>query len=213
MLVAFILILQAIVFFTLYQQMPTSLTFFAENNVARNLLDFTIPAASFQLLNPLIIVLMAPILAWLYKKYPTTHAFKFCFGMTLCALSFLVLYLPQFIDNNNGFISPLWLVLSYFFQSTGELFISALGLAMVAELCPAAMSGFVMGVWFLSSMIAGPVGAWVGNMTQPQGVDQMNSLQMLSVYSDAFMKIGVATLIIAIIMWCALPKLNKIIQS
>ena len=50
---------------------------------------------------------------------------------------------------------------------TGELLVSALGLAMVAELCPRNRSGFVMGIWFLTMMLAGPIAAWVGGLTAP----------------------------------------------
>ncbi|MCF6767258.1 oligopeptide:H+ symporter [Thiotrichales bacterium 19S11-10] len=208
MIIALVLMLQAIVFFTLYQQMPTSLNFFAAHNVDRTLGSWEIPAAEFQLLNPLVIVLMAPVLAFFYRKTPGTHATKFCFGMTLCALAFLVLYIPQFTATD-GFASPWWLVLSYWLQSTGELLVSALGLAMVAELCPAAMSGFVMGIWFLTSMLAGPIGAWVGNMTQPVGDDILTPIESMSVYSNAFGEIGLATAIIAMIMWAIRPILNR----
>lgn len=212
MIIALVLMLQAIVFFTLYQQMPTSLTFFAEHNVNREVFGFTIPSAEFQLLNPLVIVLMAPVLAWFYRKIPGTHATKFCFGMTLCACAFLVLYLPQFMADDKGLVSPWWLVITYWFQSTGELLVSALGLAMVAELCPAAMSGFVMGVWFLTTMLAGPVGAWVGNMTQPTGAEHLTTLQSLTVYSNAFGEIGLFTAIVAVIMWATRPILNRYIN-
>ena len=36
------------------------------------------------------------VISVVYKKIPGTHVTKFCFGMTLCALAFLVLYFPQF---------------------------------------------------------------------------------------------------------------------
>jgi len=212
MLVAFVLILQGIFFFVLYQQMPTSLTFFAAHNINAQVLGMHIPAAEYQMLNPIVIVLMSPILAVLYRYFPCTHVTKFCIGMTLCAAAFLCLDLPQYFAHN-GFISPAWMVLTYFLQSVGELLVSGLGLAMVAELCPRRMSGFVMGIWFLTSMLAGPIGAWLGGLTAPRGAAHMMATQTLPIYSHVFTEIGLFTLMVAIIMWVCKPMLNRLIVT
>lgn len=50
--------------------------------------------------------------------------------------------------NEAGIVSVNWLVLSYGLQSIGELMISGLGLAMVAQLVPQRLMGFIMGSWF-----------------------------------------------------------------
>ena len=214
MLVGFLLIIEGIIFFVLYFQMPMSLTFLALKNVDRNLLGFTIPAASYQVLNPIAIVVMSPILAWIYHKFSSTHVTKFCLGMTLCALAFLVLWIPQFIDHN-GIISSWWMVLTYWLQSTGELLISALGLAMVAELCPKAISGFVMGIWFLSSMLAGPIAGFLSSLTSPTGntSDAISAPASLHLYGNVFGLIGLITATIALIMWISRPWLNKFIKK
>lgn len=69
------------------------------NNVNYHFLGMTVHGEQWQVLNPLMIVLMSPLLSVVYKKIFGTHVTKFCFGMTLCALAFLVflvLYFPQF---------------------------------------------------------------------------------------------------------------------
>lgn len=213
MLIAFLLILEGIVFFVLYNQMPTSLTFFAVHNIDNDVFGWMIPAASYQVLNPLVIIIASPILAVVYKRVPGTHVTKFCFGMTLCSFAFLVLYLPRFSASSSGLASPWWMVLTYTLQSTGELLVSGLGVAMVAELCPRTMSGFVMGIWFLTSMLAGPIGAFVGNMTSPPSNGKvLNTLESLDTYTNVFFQIGIVTLVIAIIMWLSRPTLNKYIN-
>jgi len=211
MFVAFILILQAVLFFVLYNQMPTSLTFFAVHNINNHVLGFNIPPAEYQVLNPIVIVIMAPVLAWLYNRYPATHATKFCIGMSLCAGAFLALAIPQFTAVD-GLASPGWMVLSYFLQSVGELLISGLGLAMVAELCPVNMSGFVMGIWWLAMMLAGPIGAWVGALTAPPaGVEHLSTLDSMQLYAHVFMKIGLITGLTAAAMWLSRPVLNRLL--
>lgn len=213
MLVAFVLMVQAVLFFVLYNQMPTSLTFFALHNVNNYFLGWSIPPAEYQVLNPLIIIMMSPVLIWFYKTYPTTHVTKFCIGMSFAAAAFLVLALPPYFSAD-GLASPGWMVLTYFFQSTGELFISALGLAMVAELCPENRSGFVMGIWFLTSMLAGPLGAWVGAMTIPPAeITHFSKIASMQLYSDVFLKIGLVTALASLLMWLIRSVLiNKLLR-
>jgi proton-dependent oligopeptide transporter, POT family len=211
MLVAFILIIQGTIFFVLYNQMPTSLTFLAQNNIHATLFGWDIPAAQYQVLNPVFILLMSPILAWGYQKMPGSHVTKFCLGMSLCAGGFLILWLPQFFTTD-GYISPLWMVGSYWFQSTGELLISGLGVAMVAELCPKAVSGFVMGVWFITAMVAGPISAWVGSLTTPNESISYTPLESIHIYGTVFGSIGVIITAIALLMWASRPILVKLIN-
>ncbi len=212
MFVSLILIIQAIIFFVLYNQMPTSLTFFAVHNVNNILYGINIPPAEYQLLNALVIVAMSPVLVWFYHKVKSTHVTKFCLGMTLCAIAFFVLFVARYFAID-GLVSPWWMVLTYYFQSVGELLISGLGLAMVAELCPTSMAGFVMGIWFLASMLSGPLGAWVGNLTEPNGgLSNLTAIQTLTIYTRVFLQIGVATAVVAVIMWAMRPMLNRYIN-
>lgn len=211
MIVALVLILQAVLFFVLYNQMPTSLTFFAVHNIDNHVLGWVIPPAEYQVLNPVVIVIASPILVWLYRICPATHVSKFCIGMSLAAIAFLVLAIPSY-TSTTGIASPLWMVLTYIFQSVGELFISALGLAMVAELCPADRTGFVMGVWFLTSMLAGPVGAWVGALTVPDvSVTNLSALDSMHLYGRVFLDIGLFTGLVALLMWISRPYLNRLL--
>ncbi|NNM59357.1 MAG: MFS transporter [Legionellales bacterium] len=212
MLVAFILILEGVLFYALYNQMPTSLTFFAVHNIDNHFFGWTISPAQYQVLNPIVILLVSPFLVRIYRQHPGTHVTKFCIGMSLCAAAFLVLGLPQYFTVN-GLASPLWMVLTYFLQSTGELLISGLGLAMVAELCPATMSGFVMGIWLLTNMLAGPIGAGLGAMTAPSSIITSLSPQVsMSIYAGVFSKIGLFTALIALLMWISRPWLNRLLK-
>ncbi len=212
MIVALVLILQGILFFVMYQQMPTSLNFFAINNVDTYFLCFKVYGEQWQVLNPLFIFLVSPILSVFYKKVPGTHVTKFCFGMSLCAIAFLILYIPQF-TTTTGIVSGWWLVATYFFQSIGELLISALGLSMVAELFPRKMSGFALGMWALTTMVAGPIGGFVGSLTAPPGGVVYSKAESIVVYGDVFLKLGIFVTVVAIIMWIARGWLNSIIES
>ena len=216
MLVALILMLEAVIFFTLYQQMPTSLNLFAVNNVLPNLFGFTIDPQSFQALNPLWIISLSPVLALVYSRLHQRDIsfavpYKFALGMTMCAMSFLILYAARFFSNDSGMVSSWWLIISYLFQSLGELLVSALGVAMVAELVPASIAGYVMGIWFLTSAVAGFLGASVASYTAiPKHIQP--GTESLMIYTHVFACIGIVTLMISILMWLVAPWLCRFIM-
>lgn len=214
MLVAFVLMLQGVVFFVLYFQMPTSLNFFAIHNVNPQLWGIHVEPEQFQALNPFWIMLVSPILAIIYGKLGERLAmpFKFAIGMGLCALSFLVLSWGTGFANSQGIISANWLVISYAFQSIGELLVSGLGLAMVAQLVPQRMMGFAMGMWFLTSATAAIVAGWVASLTSvPEHIN--TPAESLAIYSDVFGNIGYITASITVITFLAAPMLTKICQG
>lgn len=218
MIAALILIAEAIIFFTLYQQMPTSLNFFAIKNVEHEILGIAVDDPEvFQALNPFWIMLMSPILAWLYSHFGKedkdfSMPGKFASGMCLCAVSFLILGFAARFGNAQGIVSVWWLVASYFFQSVGELLISGLGLSMISKLVPQRMVGFLMGAWFLTTAISGFTGAWVAGFTAAPK-DVVDPLVTLSIYGDVFFKIGVCTAAVAIIMVVTVPAMKRLIEK
>lgn len=214
MIVAFILMLQAIIFFVLYSQMPTSLNFFAIRNVEHSLLGIAFEPEQYQALNPFWIIIGSPILAAIYNKMGDTlpMPMKFAIGMVLCSGAFLVLPLGAKFASDAGIVNVSWLVISYGLQSIGELMISGLGLAMVAQLVPQRLMGFIMGSWFLTTAGANLICGYVANMMAvPDNVT--DPLMSLEVYGRVFLHIGVATGIIAILMLLTAPKLNRMTQD
>lgn len=217
MIVALVLIVEAITFFVLYQQMPTSLNFFAINNVQHSILGLNLDPQTFQVLNPFWIILASPILAYIYGHYGNkgrdlTMPAKFTLGMFLCAIGFISLYVATFFANAQGIVSSWWLVLSYGFQSVGELLVSGLGLAMVARLVPQRMMGFIMGAWFMATAVAMVIGGFVASLTSvPKGLK--DHFVSLHTYGNVFLGIGLAASAVAVLMWLAVPLLKKGMQE
>jgi POT family proton-dependent oligopeptide transporter len=217
MMAALILIVEAIAFFTLYQQMPTSLNFFAIKNVEHSLLGITISDAEvFQTLNPFWIMLASPILAWAYSHFGSegrdlSMPMKFAVGMGLCAVSFLAVGISGNFADEAGVVSSWWLVAAYFFSSMGELMISGLGLSMISKLVPQRLLGFLMGAWFLTNAVSAVIGGWVASFTAVPK-DVVDPLQTLPIYTGVFLKIGVATVVVTVIMFALVPLLNRLIN-
>ena len=140
-------------FWAVYNQTFTSLMLFADRNMSKELLGFTIDAEFTQFFNPFFIIVLSPILSWLWlhlhnkNKNPSTPL-KFSVGILCMAIGYFVLGGGVLTFNVDGNASPWWLILSYFIQTVGELLISPIGLAMVTRLTPRHLVGLMMGVWF-----------------------------------------------------------------
>lgn len=217
MFLALILMVEAVVFFTLYQQMPTSINVFAVNHVYPTLLGIAIDPQSFQVLNPFWIMMMSIPVAGVYtwcqqRSIHMTVPYKFAIGMVFCSIGFMILFATRFGHDAAGMVSPWWLVGSYLFQSLGEILVSALGVAMVAELVPPPIMGFVMGMWFLASSLAGFTGAAVASLTAlPKG--PVGGIASLMMYTHVFAQIGVTTLIAACMMALLAPFLTRLMKD
>ena len=137
---------------------------------------------------------------------------KFAIGMVLCSGAFLILPLGAKFASDAGIVSVNWLIICYGLQSIGELMISGLGLAMVAQLVPQRLMGFIMGSWFLTTAGANIIGGYVASMMAvPENVT--DPLMSLEVYGRVFLQIGVATAVIAVLMLLTAPKLNRMTQD
>lgn len=218
MIVVFILMLQAIIFYVLYAQMPTSLNFFTIYNVDTQVMGFNINPVSLQALNPFWVVLCSPVLAYLYLRFgqqgrDLSMPAKFTLGMFMCAFAFLIVAAAgTYFADSQGMVSMWWMVLVYLFQSLGELLISGLGLAMVASLVPQRLMGFTMGAWFLTQAASFVIGGYVATFSAaPENVT--DPLQTLPLYIDLFLDIGLVTLVIAIIMAWFAPKLARMMND
>ncbi|WP_406702870.1 dipeptide/tripeptide permease DtpA [Sodalis sp.] len=214
MLAALIMMLEAVVFFVLYSQMPTSLNFFAIHNVETSLLGLNFEPEQFQALNPFWIMLASPLLAAGYNRLGDRlpMPLKFAIGMVLCSLAFLMLPLGAHFASAAGMVSVYWLILSHALQSIGELMISGLGLAMVAQLVPQRLMGFIMGAWFLTTTAAAIIAGFVANLSAVPS-DVSDAHYSLRVYSHVFMQIGICTGVIAVLMLAFAPKLNRLARA
>lgn len=216
MLLFIILFFQAVVFFVIYFQMPMSLTLYTLRNVDHHILGFPVEAASFQALNPIWIVAMSPVMAFIYqnlssKQRDPSMATKFALGTLLAGLSMLVLPIGNLFASQ-GIANSGWLVLCYFLQATGELLVSALGLSMVTRYIPQRLTGFVMGFWFMSTSIASIISGFIAGLANiPKEVT--DPLISLPIYSHLFTEIGLITVGIAAVMFLCTPLLNRLDKS
>jgi hypothetical protein len=131
------------------------------------------PASMTQFFNPFFIVLFGSIFSVMWIKLSDAGKnpsipMKFAFGILQLGLGFLVTIVGlQFAE---GFQVPLLtLVVLYLLHTTGELFLSPIGLSMVTKLSPPKISGTAMGGWFLSFAIGNFLGGQIATLTGTHG--------------------------------------------
>ena len=218
LIAALVLTLQTVFFFIFYQQMSTSLALFALRNVDWNFQVFgvhlwTWSPAQFQALNPIWIMVLSPILAWLYSWAGRNNkdfsiAGKFALGFAAVALGF---FMYGFADlfAVNGKTSSWVMIAGYGLYSFGELLVSGLGLAMIARYVPARMGGFMMGAYFVASGISQYLGGVVANFASiPR--DIVDPLQTLPIYTALFNKLGIGAVVCTLIAIAVLPLMKKL---
>lgn len=178
-LVIFILI--NIVFWAFFEQAGTSLTLFADRNVDREIFGWVMPASMTQFFNPFFIVLFGSIFSVMWVKLSEmgknpSIPMKFAFGILQLGLGFLVTLLG--LTFAEGFQVPLLtLVILYLLHTTGELFLSPIGLSMVTKLAPPKISGTAMGGWFLSFAIGNFLGGQIATLTGTHGSEEGPALE------------------------------------
>ncbi|HKZ01662.1 MAG TPA: peptide MFS transporter [Pyrinomonadaceae bacterium] len=182
--VIFILFLFAAIFWSAFEQAPTSLNLFARDFTDRMIGGFEIPATWFQSVNSAFIILLAPFFASLWvrlgqREYDLSSPTKFALGLFFAAIGFvLMIFAANIVVGSGGSlkVSPWWLVASYFFQTVGELCLSPVGLSSMTKLSPRKFVGQMMGIWFLASALGNLIAGLVGGNVDPEKLDQMPKL-------------------------------------
>jgi len=174
--VIFMTFVFVMMFWAAFEQAGGLMNLFADKYTDRSLGSFTVPTGWFQSLNPLFIVVLAPLFSMLWGGLarrgmdPSTPA-KMYTGLFLVAIGFGFLVIAVFqmqhaIDMRAGMT---WLVLAYLFHTLGELCISPVGLSMVTKLSPLRLASLMMGVWFLINFFANTLAGYIGAFSENMG--------------------------------------------
>jgi POT family proton-dependent oligopeptide transporter len=168
-----VLLVFTAIFWTFFELAGSALNLFTETNVNRTLFGLDFPTSNYQAVNPIFIMVFAPLFSmlwiWLAKTGREPAApIKFALGLFLLGAGFLVLNLgtPFAVA---GMVPAIFLILLYLLHTLGELVLSPVGLSLVTKLAPAKVVGFMMGFWFLSSAIAHQAGKWIARLTTMEG--------------------------------------------
>ena len=207
-----VLFVFAALFWSAFEQAPTSLNLFARDFTDRAMGSFEIPATWFQSVNSFFIILLAPVFAAIWvglarRKGDLSSAAKFSLGLAFAGVGFgLMIMAANKVVASGGtvLVSPWWLVGSYFFQTVGELCLSPVGLSSMTKLSPRKYVGQMMGIWFLASALGNLIGGLVGHRVDPENLQQMPEL---------FTMTTVALFVAAVVLALLAIPIKKMIAS
>ena len=173
--VIFVIFVFGVLFWTAFEQAGGLMNLYAEEKTDRFLTaGWELPAGYFQALNPLYILLLAPIFAagWSVlgqtgRNPPTPY--KLIAGLIFTAIGFGFMIGAVYDQQAHGKASMIWLVLAYLLHTMGELCISPVGLSFVTKLAPLRLASVMMGVWFLINFCANFLAGQIGSLAESQG--------------------------------------------
>ena len=193
----------AVFFFTFFEQAGTSLNFFAAE--ATNLTptlpiigQITLKASYFQAVNPIFVVLFAPLFAKLWIRLGTKDPSiptKFGWGLFLQGIAFAIIAVAAALYQSNGPVSALWLIFMYMFCTMGELCLSPVGLSMVTKLAPVKFMSLFMGIWLM--------GSFFGNILAGMLASQYESWSLTTLFSVP----AIGSMLFGVIMWVMTRKI------
>ena len=170
----FLLVAMVVLFRVGYEQSGNVIALWVRDFTDRSIPVFgtgaAIPATWFQSINPLLIILLTPVLIRFWRSRGVVETVpsllrRMSFGCVLAGLAMAVMVGAAAISGPEGARVSSWWTIGYFVLLTlGELFVIPVGLTLVETLSPAAFAATAMGAWyiakFLGSLLAGFMGAY-----------------------------------------------------
>ena len=173
----------AVFFWFSFHQNTQSLTIFARDFVDTS----SIPPEILQCINPFFVIILTPIVMWIFAAFArkgkeVSTPRKIALGMFIAACAYIFLIVVAAVNNypsGDAFkvlpeatkmamrSSPSILILTYFFLTVAELFISPLGLSFVSKIAPKHLQGICQGLWLSATAI--------GNLVIFLGVKMLNA--------------------------------------
>ncbi|WP_405109158.1 peptide MFS transporter [Micromonospora sp. NBC_01405] len=155
-------------FWLIYDQAGSVLNIFAADRTDRDVFGFTFPASWLQSVNPILIIIGAPLFAWLWLRlgHRVSTPVKFAVGLVLNGLSFVLMAAAAQAAVGGDLVSPWWLVAVFAIQVAGELSLSPVGLSATTKLAPVKYASQMMGLWFLATAVGDAIGGQVARLAE-----------------------------------------------
>jgi POT family proton-dependent oligopeptide transporter len=210
-----------VVFFWLaFEQMGSSLNVFAAHRTDRLVGGAVgglipggeIPAAWFQAINPFFILMLAPIVAGIWRRLgpsaPSTPA-KMALGLILLGVAYMVMMLGAAQSEQGTRVSPWFLVAFYFLFSCGELCFLPVGISYVSQTAPARFASMVMGAWLTANFFASLAGGYLAGMVQR--IERGEVFTVLGGQADFYLIFVVSCLLTGGLLTLLVPTLKRLI--
>ncbi len=187
------------IFWGLFEQAGGSLNLYTDRFVDRA----GVPTSLFQSINPIYIILLAPLFAalwqWLGKRglEPSAPA-KFGLALAQVGLGFLI-FVWGAKTVGPAVMTPVFFVfMIYLIHTTAELCLSPVGLSAMTRLAPLHLGSFIMGAWFYMTAVGQFVAGKIGEATGGEGGEMSKELTLKIYNQIGWITIGVAVAVLAV---------------
>ncbi|MFI5607132.1 peptide MFS transporter [Amycolatopsis sp. NPDC051903] len=189
-------------FFSLYQQQSTVVAAYSDQRLNRDLFGWLMPVSWVNSINPVFIIILAPIIAAIWTKLgdrqPSTPM-KFVLGTVLMGIAFL-LFLPMTGTGQNG--SPLIALVGILLVFTvAELMLSPVGLSLSTKLAPKAFRTQMVALNFLSVSLGT---AMSGKLAESYDVHDE---------TPYFSIIGGVAIVVGLVLLACIPFIKKLMKG
>jgi POT family proton-dependent oligopeptide transporter len=212
-----------VVFFWLaFEQIGSSLNLFAAQRtnrlvggwLASMLPEGEVPAAWFQAVNPLFVLLLAPIIATLWHRLgqrgPTT-ATKMAIGLLLLGGAYVIMVAGAAASDRGTLVSPGYLVSFYFVYSVGELCFLPAGFSFVGQAAPRRMASMLMGLWFTANFVANLLGGYLAGTIGE--IERGALVRVFGGQADFFLIFVVSCTTAGVLLWLLIPLIRRLMKS
>ena len=189
------------VFWGLFEQAGGSINLYTDRYVDRA----GVPASLFQSINPIYIILLAPLFSMLWVALgrrglePSAPA-KFALALLQVGAGFLVfVWGAEAVGiGPEAKTAVLFVFLLYLLHTTGELCLSPVGLSAMNRLAPGFMASLIMGAWFYMTAVGNFVAGKIGEATGGHS-GEMTKERTLEVYNTiGWWTIGIGLVVLAL---------------
>lgn len=218
--VLFIIGVCSVMFWAAYEQAGSSLTIFADQQCNRRLGSFTVPTTWIHTINPLVVILFAPVMVmiweWLGKRHiePSSPA-KQAIGLLLLAIGYVVIAIGTHDASSVNKASMWWLVILFFITSLAELSVGPIGLSLANKLSPARFASLIMGLWYTAFAASNALAGQLATLLPGSETGQTPSILGFQVenLTDFFLVFAVMAGGMSLILFCLCPWLNRLTRE
>jgi POT family proton-dependent oligopeptide transporter len=200
-----IVILFVTFFFVCVAQAGGSMALFADKQTDRHLAGHEFPATWFQTINPVLVLLLAPVFSMLWtrlnrSRYTLPDVAKIGLGMIVMGLGFVVMTVAQRHADGVGIVGPQWLIGAYTLQTIGEVMLSPIALALLSRAAPERIMGLVMGLFLMTVGVANKVAGSLEEILDGSGV-------------KPYFVLMAVTIVLGLVLLALTPMLTRVFDS
>ncbi len=208
-------------FWCAFEQAGSSINIFTDQNTDRHIAganSFEVPTTWFQSVNAGLIFILAPIFAIIWtklgkKNLNPSQPVKIALGLIFLGLGYIFMVMAGMTANGGAKAGMLLIFLTYFWHTVGELCLSPTGLSYVTKTAPIRFMSLLMGIWFVSSFVAGLGGGLIAAQVEAIEKGQIKLPWSFGGQADFFFLFVVTSIGAGVVVLLLTPVLKKLMRN